>query len=192
MVNSHTQIQKRRGIVMASPKISREEVVYEDAYRQLFRVVADFGDIKKEYVVTEAGTRAAIVVVKGKSVLLVRQYRLLINGLSWEIPGGKVNVGEDPEQAAVRECLEETGMRCSDLQHLLTFQPGLDTFHNPTHLFHSTNVLDTGEKITDPYERTSHEWVPFERCIEMIFENQIADSLSIVALLSYQIAGLNK
>ena len=28
----------------------------------------------------------------------------------WEFPGGRVEVGESPEEAAVRECLEETGI----------------------------------------------------------------------------------
>jgi mutator protein MutT len=28
----------------------------------------------------------------------------------WEFPGGKLRPGEDPQQAAVRECLEETGL----------------------------------------------------------------------------------
>lgn len=29
----------------------------------------------------------------------------------WEFPGGKMEVGESPEDAAVRECLEEAGIR---------------------------------------------------------------------------------
>jgi 8-oxo-dGTP diphosphatase len=29
----------------------------------------------------------------------------------WEFPGGKIQAGESPEDAAVRECLEETGLR---------------------------------------------------------------------------------
>ena len=42
--------------------------------------------------------------------MLVRQYRYLVNQLAWELPGGKVDEGETPEQAAVREAIE-SGMK---------------------------------------------------------------------------------
>ena len=43
-----------------------------------------------------------MVAVPGDLIMLVRQYRLLVNSLSWEILGGGVEDGEAPE-AAVRE-----------------------------------------------------------------------------------------
>lgn len=42
-------------------------------------------------------------------VVLVRQYRHGSDSVTLEFPGGVVATGEDPAQAAMRECLEETG-----------------------------------------------------------------------------------
>ena len=35
----------------------------------------------------------------------------------WEFPGGKIKSGETPEQAAIRECLEETGLHVQIVDH---------------------------------------------------------------------------
>lgn len=52
---------------------------------------------------------AALVIKKGR-VLLVRRVNEPFRGL-WTLPAGFINGGEDPAQAAERECLEETGLR---------------------------------------------------------------------------------
>ncbi|MCT9078805.1 NUDIX hydrolase [Streptomyces fulvoviolaceus] len=52
---------------------------------------------------------AMAVIVDGGRLLLIR--RSASEGdLVWAMPGGKVEDGESPEQAAVRETLEETGL----------------------------------------------------------------------------------
>ena len=168
------------------PSIGPRQVVYEDKNRQIYRVAADFGTFSKEYLVSDSGHRAGLVVVQGEAVLLVRQYRLLIDRLSWEIPGGKVEENETPEAAAVRECLEETGLRCRDLKPLLSFHPGLDAWYNPSVLFYSDQFDEVGERASCPHEIEDKVWVPLSRCVEMIFDQEIVDSFSIVALLSYK------
>jgi len=50
-----------------------------------------------------------VLVIHGKEVLLVRRVMEPFIG-QWSIPAGFVNAFEDPREAAVRECLEETGL----------------------------------------------------------------------------------
>jgi len=52
---------------------------------------------------------AAVLVIQENRVLLVRRAGEPFRGL-WTLPAGFVNSGEDPAGAAVRECLEETGL----------------------------------------------------------------------------------
>ncbi|MEK6752563.1 MAG: NUDIX hydrolase [Chloroflexota bacterium] len=52
---------------------------------------------------------AAVLVEEDGRVLLVRRANEPFRGL-WTLPAGFVNGGEDPAEAAERECLEETGL----------------------------------------------------------------------------------
>lgn len=40
----------------------------------------------------------------------------------WCFPGGGIKRGESPQQAAVRECIEETGIKCSAIGSVLTLK----------------------------------------------------------------------
>lgn len=172
------------------PRVGPRELVYENKYQHIYRVEAQFDEFNKEYFVNDTGVKAGIVVVREESVLLIRQYRLLINGMSWEIPGGKVDEGESPGAAEIRECLEETGVRCLEALPLIFYHPGLDTLVNPTHIFYANRIEPKLElQGIHSQEVSGSEWVPFSRCIEMISNQQILDSFSILSLLAYRAYG---
>jgi 8-oxo-dGTP pyrophosphatase MutT (NUDIX family) len=171
---------------MDKPQVGPRTLVYENPYQKIFRVEAHFGQFSKEYYVLATGRKAGVVVVRGGQVLLVRQYRLLIDRISWEIPGGKVDEHETPAEAAVRECFEESGIECANLRPLLFYQPGLDTSDNPTHLYYTDTFAETtGSHHFHSGEVSGVEWVPLSRCFDMIGRRDIVDSFSIVALLAY-------
>lgn len=52
---------------------------------------------------------ASIAVFKDRKVLLVKRGRAPFVGM-WSLPGGKIECGESPRQAACRELKEETGI----------------------------------------------------------------------------------
>lgn len=60
---------------------------------------------------------AGVLVEKRGNILLVRRIHDPYRGL-WTFPAGFVNAGEDPAQAASRECMEETGLNVRVLRLL--------------------------------------------------------------------------
>ena len=100
-------------------------------------------------------TEIAIAVVEHLGRLLIgrRASDAPLAGL-WEFPGGKVEPGETPQQAAVRECLEETGL---DVE---VGEPYPAVTHDYEHdrvrlLFFACRPLDPEQSPTPPFR-----WVP--------------------------------
>jgi len=168
-----------------TPPIGTAQTVYENRYQRVVRLQANLPGCIKEYFVTEYGERVGVVLVRGDEVLLVQQYRLITRGLSWEIPGGGLDAGEDPETAVRRECLEEAGIRIRSLVPLLSYHLGLDTLWNPTYLYHADS-FDEIQHTPARGEVVGRAWVPLLRAQEMIRRGEIQDSMSLLALLAFR------
>ena len=68
-------------------------------------------------------------------IVMVRQFRHGSGKVTLEIPGGLVDPGETPVEAAVRECLEETGYRVQEAAPLGVTNPNPALFTNSLHSF---------------------------------------------------------
>ena len=126
-----------------------------------------------------AGT---VVEVEGRGVLLLWRHRFITDSWGWEIPAGRLEPGETPDQAAVRETLEETGWRPAGVTPLLSYHPASGLSDQRFHLFRASGAEHVGDP-TDPSESERVEWVPLDKVSDAIREGEIVDGMSLVALL---------
>ena len=87
---------------------------------------------------------AAVITKDGKVLCVQRgEHAKEYISLKWEFPGGKVEVGENREEALVREIQEELAAEIHELQFLMTVEHSYPDFHMTMHAY--TCTLKTGE-----------------------------------------------
>lgn len=70
-----------------------------------------------------------------ENIITLREYRYPIRSWQTELPGGLIDPGETPEQAAVRELKEETGYEADEVISLGYFYPLFGSTDEKIHLF---------------------------------------------------------
>ena len=171
--------------LMIPLQITERQTTYSCPFMEIYHRRAQFDGFAKDYYVVSFKRRGGIVAVQNGNVLLVRQYRFLINGHSWELPGGTIEDAENMEHGLIRECFEETGVRPRRLQPLVVYYPGLDNVDNRTTVFYSENVEIAGPFKGNPAEVSQIAWIPFDTCLQMVFSQQILDAMTVAGLLAY-------
>lgn len=129
-----------------------------------------------------AAASGVVVTDPDRGVLLLWRHRFITDTWGWEIPAGRIDPGETPEQAGARETLEETGWRPGPLRPLTTYHPLNGTSDATFHLFTADGAVHEGEP-SDPYESERIEWVPWTKVLEEIAAGRVTDGLSLTALL---------
>ena len=74
-------------------------------------------------IVRHPGSVVLMPVPSPGSIILIRQYRYTIDRWIWELPAGSLKPGEDPDQAAARECEEEIGLAPGRVTRLRGYYP---------------------------------------------------------------------
>jgi ADP-ribose diphosphatase len=124
------------------------------------------------------------VVDEGTAVLMVRQYRAVVDRELLEIPAGKRDVADEaPEATARRELEEEVGMRAGRLEKLAEFynSPGFCDEHS--WVFLALDLEGTETAAASPEEQhMTVERVPFDAVPQLISSGELADAKSIIGL----------
>ena len=175
----------------------REEVTAESKIRTLGTLYANSFHADLDEVQRSRGTARRLVIrhpsavilipVAGPEgeVLVVTQYRYPLGIESVELPAGKLDPGEDPETAARRELVEETGYEAGRLKKLMSFAPAVGYSDEIIHIYVAED-LTPAQSGRDEEEITRVEKLPISRLKQMILDGRIIDGTTIVALAAYE------
>lgn len=115
-------------------------------------------------------------------VLLIRQYRYAAKGYLYEIPAGRLNAGEDPQDCARRELKEETGCSAERMERLFTMYTTPGFTDEKIHLFMATG-LTAGETKHEADEFLELQPMLLSQALQMVESGEIQDAKTALGLL---------
>ena len=124
---------------------------------------------------------AIIPFLSDKEILMVRQYRYALGRETLEIPAGKLDPGENPEECIRRELLEETGYEAGKIEWICTYAPALGYSNELIHIY-SGHQLRKADTVIDEREIASVEKIHVEKLKSMIKERLILDGKTLLGL----------
>lgn len=122
----------------------------------------------------------------GDRVLLVRQWRFGIGAPTLEIPGGMVDPGESPLEAAARELVEETGYRAARWTELGAVDPNPAFLTNRCTTFLAEQLERVGEPAGDGEEEITVESAAVGALGALVDSGAIRHSLVIAAIYLFE------
>jgi ADP-ribose pyrophosphatase len=132
---------------------------------------------------------AIIPFVSDHEIVMVRQFRYALGKETLEIPAGKVDPGEDLEECARRELLEETGYEAEEIKFIYTYAPAIGYSNELIHLYSAHRLKKMHVKI-DEREIDSLEMLSVERIKGLVKEGLILDGKTLIALYLLEMTGL--
>jgi ADP-ribose pyrophosphatase len=115
-------------------------------------------------------------------VLLERQFRYAAKQRLWELPAGRIDIGESELAAAKRELREETGFRARRWQRAMFFwvSPG---FLDETMAIYMASDLEAGAAEPEDDEVIANRFFPLSSAVRMALSGTIRDAKTIAAVL---------
>ena len=127
----------------------------------------------------------SILPIKDGKVIVQRQYRYPVRSWQWEIPGGFVDEGETPQEAAIRELKEETGYAVKEICSMGAFYPSFGSTNEKIHLFFA-ECGELGASEREPGEMIYVEEIPLEKIGEMVASGEFMHGAGLATWARYR------
>jgi len=133
-------------------------------------------------VVRHLGSVAALAIDDEGGIILVRQYRYAVDESLWELPAGRLDPGETPQEAAQRELREEIGQEAERLEPMAFFYTTPGFCDEAMHVFRATG-LRPAQAEGDEDERIEVRTFGLDEALEMIGRGELREGKTLVAVL---------
>lgn len=174
----------RYSLVVTWTKVS-SDTVFRHAIFELEKQELERDGVRRDALVVKAPDWVNVVpLLDDGRVVLIRQWRYGVGRECLEIPGGLIDPGESPGEAAVRELLEETGYRAEEWRELGTTLPNPAFLSNrlTTFIARGLEEVQGGQGVFGvDDERITVEPTPLERVPELIATGEIDHALVVAA-----------
>ena len=142
------------------------------------------GDTSFREVVHHHGGACVLAVTPAEEIYMVRQFRYAFGQELWELPAGKLEAGEDPRAAALRELGEECGVTADEFRDFGAVYPTVGYCTEVIYLYLARG-LHAAKQHLDDDEFLDVYKVPFEKAYRMVLDGEIKDSKSVAGILKY-------
>ena len=172
----------------ALPELKQSDTVYKGRVFTITVDILKFADGRqlKMECVRHPGSVVLLPMAAADRIVLVRQYRYVVDRWLWELPAGTLEPDESLEAAALRECHEEIGKIAGHARKLLTLFPSPGFCNEAMNFFLLTNLRDPlpddAVAHQDPDEILNVKEFALEEVREMVRRGEIADMKTAVGM----------
>lgn len=136
-------------------------------------------------IVRHPGGAAVLPVLDDGRLVLIRQYRAPVGRVVLEIPAGKLDGGEPPEQCAARELVEEVGYRAGRLEKLGEMLTAVGFCDERLYLYLGRELVPA-EQALEPDEFIETVLMTPQEAFDRIERGEIDDGKTQLALFLYR------
>mgnify|MGYP000440977215 CR=1 FL=1 len=133
-------------------------------------------------IVVHPGSAVILALVDPEHLIMIKNKRVSVNKVLWELPAGTLEEHELPLITAKRELEEEAGYQAKNVKEIFSFYPSPGITDEKITAFIATDLKKTKQKL-DPGEEIEVEVLSFTKVLDMIKSHEIEDAKTILTIL---------